>query len=253
MGSQETGSSQGRSGYAMRGTQGRIIDALGSRIVGGEFAPGALLPREPELVEAFNVSRTSVREAMRVLAAKGLVDIRQKVGTKVRASHEWNLFDGDILRWHREQGKGAELMQDLVDLRQVLEPVAARLAAGRAEMSDLRRIDAALSLMLSSTHDMDAYARADVEFHQAVYAASHNALLRQFGTVIADVMYASFAQQQVTANSAADLLVDANEHAPVYRAIDLGDGGAAAEAMLTVVLSGKSALIRSLESGSPSE
>lgn len=234
------------SGYAMRGLQGRVIDGVGLQIIGGVYGPGQLLPKEAELSEEYGVSRTSVREAMRVLAAKGLVDIRQKVGTRVRQPELWNVFDSDLLRWHSEAGKGEEVMRDLVELRQILEPAAARLAAGRASMDDLQRIDDALQNMASNPTHREAYAHADVEFHQAVYAASHNVLLRQFGAVVADFMYLTFSVQQETAVQPDELVQDAESHAAVFRAIDRGQGEAAADAMLTVVLDGKNALAKAL-------
>lgn len=232
------------SGYAMRGLQARVIDGVGRQIIRGDYRPGDLLPKEAQLESEFAVSRTSVREGMRVLAAKGLVDIRQKIGTRVRPTEYWNVFDSDILRWHTEVGRGDEIMRDLVEVRQILEPAAARLAAGRASMDDLRRMDDALRAMSSHSGERETYAHADVEFHLAVYAASHNVLLRQFGSVVADFLYASFNVQQAASDE--DLRIDAETHAAVYHAIDRGSGEKAAEAMLRVVLDGKSALIKAL-------
>ncbi|OJX97088.1 MAG: GntR family transcriptional regulator [Micrococcales bacterium 73-15] len=230
----------------MRGRQAIVIEAVGRSIVSGEVAVGEVLPREAELVERFGLSRTSVREAMRVLAAKGLVDIRQKVGTRVRPQELWNVFDTDILRWHNEAGLGAEIMRDLVEVRQIMEPAAARLAAGRATIADHHRMAKALAAMTASTEDPDDYASADVEFHLAVYAASHNSLLRQFGSVVADFMKLTFTVQQHTTMDPGELAADAASHATVYRAIDRGNGEQAEEAMLTVVLDGKNALVRAL-------
>lgn len=234
-------------GYAMRGLQGRVINSVGSQIVGGRFAPGDVLPTEAELTAEHGVSRTSVREAMRVLAAKGLVEFRRKLGTRVRQREQWNVFDADILRWHGEQGLGAGLLIDLVETRQLLEPAAARLAAARATMGDLGRMEHALSAMAAHPEDPEGYATADVEFHLSVYAASHNLLLRQFGTVVADLLHLTFNLQQVVATDDRVLAEDAERHVAVFRAIDRGHGEAAAEAMLTVVLDGKRALGRALE------
>ena len=233
------------SGYAMRGLQGRVIDGVGRQIIGGHYGPGDLLPKEAELTDEYGVSRTSVREAMRVLAAKGLVDIRQKVGTRVRQPEQWNLFDSDLLRWHSEEGRGEAMMRDLVEVRQIMEPAAARHAAGRASMADLKRIDDALQGMVANAGDREGYAHSDVEFHQAVYAASHNVLLRQFGAVVADFMYLSFNVQEAAAD-VEEFTHDAETHAAVFRAIDRGNGEAAAESMLSVVLEGKSALAKAL-------
>lgn len=233
-------------GYAMRGLQARVIDGVGRQIIGGQYQPGDLLPKEAELTEQFAVSRTSVREGMRVLAAKGLVDIRQKIGTRVRQPEAWNVFDSDILRWHSEVGRGDEIMRNLVEVRQIMEPAAARLAAGRASMGDLRRMDDALAGMVANATNREGYAHADVDFHLAVYAASHNVLLRQFGSVVADFMYASFNVQQATAADDEVFLEDAETHAAVFHAINGGNGEKAADAMLRVVLDGKNALIKAL-------
>lgn len=233
-------------GYAMRGLQARVIDGVGRQIIGGQYQPGDLLPKEAELTEQFAVSRTSVREGMRVLAAKGLVDIRQKIGTRVRQPEAWNVFDSDILRWHSEVGRGDEIMRNLVEVRQIMEPAAARLAAGRATMDDLRRMDDTLADMVANSTNREGYAHADVEFHLAVYAASHNVLLRQFGSVVADFMYASFNVQQATAADDEVFLEDAETHAAVFHAINGGNGERAADAMLRVVLDGKNALIKAL-------
>ncbi|HMO12147.1 MAG TPA: FCD domain-containing protein, partial [Actinotalea sp.] len=159
---------------------------------------------------------------------------------------QWNVFDADILRWHSEEGRGDEILRDLVEVRQIMEPAAARLAAGRASISDLGRLREALHAMESSADDRTAYAHADVDFHLGIYAASQNVLLRQFGAVVADFMYLSFSVQQEVAKDPADLVRDAERHREVLRAVDRGNGEAAAESMLEVVLDGKSALIAAL-------
>jgi DNA-binding FadR family transcriptional regulator len=230
----------------MHGLQGRVINAIGSQIVGGRFAPGDVLPTEAELTAEHRVSRTPVREAMRVLAAKGMVEFRRKLGTRVRPREQWNVFDADILRWHQEQGLGDSVLFDLVETRQLLEPAAARLAAARATMEDLGRMERAVLAMADRDRGLEGYATADVEFHLTVYAASHNLLLRQFGTVVADLLHLTFNLQQITASDARVLVEDAERHAAVFEAINRGNGEAAAEAMLDVVLDGKRALRRAL-------
>ncbi len=242
-----TSDTDSRAGYSMRGLQGRIIDALGQEIVGGRYQPGDLLPKEADLEVEYGVSRTSVREAMKVLAAKGLVEIRQKIGTRVRPNDLWSVFDSDILRWYNAQGKGEEVMRDLVELRQILEPSAARLAAGRATMGDLRRLERAHADMVANAHDHFGYATSDLEFHMAIYGASHNAMLQRFGRLVADFMHQAFdVQQRVREHDTVDFIDDAAAHREIFDAINRGDAGAASEAMLRVVLDGKSALIEAL-------
>jgi DNA-binding FadR family transcriptional regulator len=157
------------------------------------------------------------------------------------------VFDSDILRWYATQGKGEEIMRDLIELRQILEPAAARLAAGRATMTDLRRIELAHLDMVESAKDNERYAASDVEFHMAVYGASHNALLQRFGRLVADFMQLSFSvQQRVRVHDVVDFSEDAVAHGEVYNAINRGDAAASADTMLDVVLDGKSALIEAL-------
>lgn len=229
-----------RSGYTMRGRQGHLIETIGRAIVGGTYAPGEVLPREVELTEQHGVSRTSVREAMKVLAAKGLVEIGPKVGTRVRAKELWNIFDSDLLTWTYEQGGRAELLGDLLELRQIIEPSAARLAATRATIQDLGVLERTASAMRESVDDHTQYADSDVTFHLAVYAAAHNVLLSRFGVLVADFMRLSFGlQQAATPRSLKD---DAEQHEVIVDAINRGDSAAAAAAMLHVVLDGKRAL-----------
>lgn len=238
-----------QSGYALRGRNGQVVNAIGQAIVGGMFPPGTVLPREADLMSEFGVSRTSLREAIKVLAAKGLVETRQKIGTRVRPHEEWNVFDTELLAWHHAQGMDEAILKDLIELRQTLEPTAAQLAAGRATMSDLARIEQALRAM--NEHESAAeYSASDVQFHLAVYAASHNTLLVRFGHLVADFLQTSFAvQQEAAEEQGLDLDVDVRMHRSVYEAINRGAAGQAASAMLEVVLTGKAALASALERG----
>lgn len=243
--------SDSASGYSLRGRQGHVIEAIGRAIVGGTYRPGDLLPREAELTEEHGVSRTSVREAMKVLAAKGLVDIRPKIGTRVRPRELWNTFDSDLLAWTHAEGLATQLMQDLIELRQIVEPNAARLAAGRATMTDLAGLERAALAMRTRAGDHVAYADRDVAFHLAVYAASHNALLARFGMLVADFMRLAFDVQQAAASDSLDFEQDALKHLAVFEAINRGDPEGASAAMLEVVLDGKAALIAALADRSP--
>ncbi|MBP0438367.1 FadR/GntR family transcriptional regulator [Tianweitania sediminis] len=236
-----------QSGYRMRGLQGRVIEALGEAIVGGEFRPGEVLPRERDLMARFQASRTSLREALKVLAAKGLIEMRQRVGTRVRSSDLWNAFDSDVLTWRHRQGMGECVFRDFIELRQVIEPAAARLAAGRATMNDLRRIERAQKAMAAAAEDGVGYAAADVEFHMAVFEASHNIMLAGFAHIVGDFLRMSFDVQQQALNEADNRAEDdARNHRLIYEAINLGDGTAAADAMLRVILEGKRSLIEAL-------
>jgi GntR family galactonate operon transcriptional repressor len=244
----------GSAGYRMRGLQGRLIDALGEAIVSGRFQPGETLPREPELMAEYQVSRSSLREVLKVLAAKGLIETRQKLGTRVRRQDLWNVFDADVLAWHQRQGRGELMLRDLIELRQVIEPAAARLAAGRASMSDLSKLERSVATMRQSSDDLTAYAAADVEFHMTIFAASHNVLFARLAHVVADFLQISFQIQQQALNDDDNRIQDDVEgHQRIFEAINRGEGNDAAEQMLAVILNGKISLFRAIGEAQPLE
>ena len=233
---------------SIRGLQKTVIEGIGRTIIGGRILPGEFLPTEPEIGASYNVSRTSVREAMRVLSAKGLVEIRQKIGTRVQEVEHWNIFDSDILRWHQEEGRGDEVMLDLIEIRQILEPAAAKLAASRANMDQHRSLKLAIQTMQEELDNPEGFAKADLDFHLAVYAASQNSFLLQFGSVVGDFLRRVFMIQQLALRGRVALELDVQLHNEVYEAINRGDGQLASETMLTVVLEGKNSLIKALKS-----
>jgi DNA-binding FadR family transcriptional regulator len=241
------------SGYRISGLQGRVITQIGRAIVSGRFQPGELLPREADLLAEFGGSRPSLREALKVLAAKGLIEMRQKVGTRVRARDLWNMFDSDVLAWHRGPALdghpvGDAVLRDLIELRQMIEPATARLAATRATTEDLRRIGHAVDAMQAHTRDLARYSEADVEFHMAVFSASHNVLLASFAHIVGDFLKLSFRIQQESYTDddkgAQDNVIT---HRAVFTAISHGDGEAAHLAMLEVVLTGKDSLLAAID------
>jgi len=243
--------SKNQSGYSMRGVQGRLIEGLGRAIVGGRHEVGKVLPREAELMEEYSASRTSLREAMKVLSAKGLIEIRQKSGTRVRDSSMWNTFDTDILTWYTKEGKAEAIIHDLIELRQLLEPSAARLAATRGSMSDLKRIDRAHRSMVENVAEPTRYAESDVEFHMAVFSASHNVFLMRFGLLVAELLKLSFELQQralVDRENVRDFSKDVERHRLAYDCIHRSDPEAAAAAMLETVLDGKKDLMDAIDS-----
>ena len=237
------------SGYSLRGVQGRIIELIGREIIGGVYLPGDLLPREQELTEKYDVSRTSLREAMKVLAAKGLVQTRQKSGTRVRPRTHWNAFDGDLFAWSVEEGANEKTIRDLLELRQLLEPAAAKLAANRATVSDIKRLGDALELMEKHAHHPKRYTDADVEFHLGVFSASHNTFLQYFGNLVADFLRRSLAMQQkvsVEVLHKPDFSEDTKMHQTVYDYIRRGNPDVASDAMLEIVLEAKRSLLEAI-------
>lgn len=170
------------SAYAGRGLHGQMVEEIGARIVHGHYKPGAALYADA-LEGEFEVSKTVVREALRVLAAKGLVETRQKRGTVVRPRSEWGLLDSDVLRWQGGNQPDFDFLENLAEVRAIIEPASARLAAQRRTEVDLTKLQEALDAMVAA--NADTIAVADVRFHRAVLAAAHNELLSQMDVVLA--------------------------------------------------------------------
>ncbi|MEY9926309.1 GntR family galactonate operon transcriptional repressor [Catenulispora sp. GP43] len=166
-----------------RGLHGQAVEAIGERIVRGVYAPGQSL--YPDKIEAeLGVSKTVVREALRVLASKGLIDSRQKRGTFIRPRADWNLLDADLLRW---QGMGVPdegFLENLAEVRAIVEPAGARLAAARRTEQDLAALEEALAAMAAAEGDVEANVEADLLFHRALLAAANNELLTRMEVVI---------------------------------------------------------------------
>jgi DNA-binding FadR family transcriptional regulator len=169
--------------YARRGVHGQTVEIIARRILTGEIAAGATL-NIAALQEELDVSLTALREALKVLAAKGIVDARQKRGTFVRPRADWNLLDGDVIRWRFAEGADPRLLDNLHEVRGIVEPAAARLAAGRATDDDLAALDGALDEMTAATGDPVAAVAADLSFHRALLAATHNELLENMEVVM---------------------------------------------------------------------
>ncbi len=218
--------------YPNRGVHGRLVEVIGQRIVGDALAPGTALPREAELMDEFQASRTAVREAIKVLAAKGLVDSRQKRGMRVRAQDDWNLLDPDVLAWYAASSPSAELMAQMVELRRMIEPAAARLAAERRSEVQLAELDLALDAMRDALDDLVAYYQADLAFHRAVFRASGNPFVDRLGAIVAVILEVSFRLQQRSLIPAATGLA---LHGPALDAIRAQDAEAAEAAMQAII------------------
>ena len=146
--------------YRRDGVHGRLVHDLGRRIVSGEFAPGDLLPTETALVSELGSGRSAVREAVKVLTAKGLVRTRTKTGTVVLPEATWNLLDPDVLAWRYQTAPTGQQLDDLAGLRVALEPEAARLAARARGKAATEPIKAAYQRMAETVGDPDTFHRA---------------------------------------------------------------------------------------------
>ena len=166
-----------------RGIHGQTVEILASRILSNEYPEGATLDLTM-LREELDVSLTALREALKVLSAKGLIDARQKRGTFVQPRSSWNMLDADVMRWQMSVAADPALFDQLTEVRAVVEPAAARMAAERATAPDLDALSAALDSM-SAAADVDAAVEADIAFHRALLTATHNDFLTQIAQIIA--------------------------------------------------------------------
>src|SRR6201989_3117088 len=164
--------------YSARGVHGQTVEVLAQRILTGQLGEGATLDLIA-LQDELDVSLTVLREALRVLAAKGMVDARPKRGTFVRPRADWSLLDADVLRWQFARQERPSLFKELHELRSIVEPGAARLAADRATADDLIALDDALTAMEVAGTDPGASVAADLAFHKPLLAATHNELVQR--------------------------------------------------------------------------
>jgi DNA-binding FadR family transcriptional regulator len=205
---------------------GRIVQELGMRIVSGGIAPGERLPAEPTLCETYGVSRPVLREATRVLVAKGLVVSKPRVGSVVRARDEWHMLDPDVLVWTISHLPEGEFFRSLMTVRQIIEPAAAALAAISATDDDIARIGAAFERMERAQTAADLL-DPDLEFHRAIMSATHNDMLAYIGNMLSLALTESI---KLTSRHPNTHALSLPRHKAIYTAIANRDALAARQA-----------------------
>ena len=214
--------------------QGTVTRALAELILGGTLAEGTLLPNESELMARFNMSRTVLREAVKTLAAKGLVEARARIGTRVLGPERWHMFDPDLLAWRMALGPDRRFQADLFEVRRAIEPAAAAFAAVRRRDPHLVRMNAALEGMARDGHTARSFAEDDLEFHLAVLDASGNPLMRGIGAVIEIALVSSFSLSSPI-DAPGMQARSVRMHREIADAIAVQDAPAASIAMDTVI------------------
>ena len=213
-----------------RGLHGQTVEALASRILSDEWGEGAVLDL-PALREEFDISLTALREALKVLAAKGMIDARQKRGTFVQPRDRWNMLDADVMRWQTTAADDPGLLEELTEVREVVEPAAARIAAGRASEEDIEALREALADMAAAVGDPEASVQADLAFHRRLMAATHNNFLVRMERIIA----IGLAERDKLVHGAPTAEDPVPSHREVFDAIVAGDPAAAEQAMFALV------------------
>jgi len=176
----------------IKNVHGNTVDYLGQAIVAGRFGAGGSLPPEPLLCEELGVSRTVVRESVKSLVAKGLIQTGPKVGTRVLPSDHWNWFDPDVIAWQAQAGLTPGFLRDLQDLRLIVEPAAIRLAAQRATPADIADLEAAYAGMRQAVLEGGDYVTHDLRFHLGLLRASRNRMLVQMSKALGALLRTSF-------------------------------------------------------------
>ncbi|MGB8602048.1 MAG: FadR/GntR family transcriptional regulator [Rhizomicrobium sp.] len=211
---------------------GTIAHDLGVEIVSGKYRPGDILSGEIASSEQLSVSRTAYREAIRILAAKGLVSSKPKIGTKVNAKGKWHILDPDVLAWMFEAGPDITALNSLFELRDVVEPTAAAFAAIRRTDGQLRTMATAIDRMERHTLMTEAGRQADVDFHATLLQASDN----PFITSLVEGFTAAITSTNIYKQREHPLRRDpVPDHAHVYDAIADKDADKAQLAMRELI------------------
>lgn len=161
-----------------------LLRDLAGDILGGRYAPGEMLPRETDMGGQYGVSRTVIREALKVLAAKGLVSSRPRIGTVVCDREDWNILDPQLIDWQPPGALDQAMLDSILETRRAIEPLVAELAATRASMQEIADLEAAWRGMAEAGEDLPQFLRSDIAFHHILYKAGHNPIFRQIGKLI---------------------------------------------------------------------
>lgn len=204
-----------------------IAEAIGRSIVRGEIPPGSILPNEAKWASEFKVSRSAVREAIKILMAKNLIVSRPKIGSRVEAKDKWSLLDHDVLSWYATAPDRAGFLKSLQQFRHIIEPEAAALAAECRSEEQMAEITAACHGMATAPTLSDR-TQADVRFHLAILKASNNALLVPLGVIINSALDNLFVFITREAN---DLRFAQDLHNNIERNIRLGKAEGARKAV----------------------
>lgn len=212
-----------------RGLHGQLVQQLGQMIVSGDL--GADRPLVPEEIgQRFEVSRTVVRESLRVLEAKGLVSARPNVGTRVRPVSDWNLLDPDIIEWRAFGPQRDEQRRELFELRWTIEPMASRLASGHGREDIQQRLAELIEIMghACAQADLATYSRADAELHVLILQLAGNRMLEHLSGIVACALQVSGGPATVCERPSESSV---GLHARLVEALGSGDGSAAENTM----------------------
>ncbi|MEO6626705.1 MAG: FadR/GntR family transcriptional regulator [Burkholderiaceae bacterium] len=220
----------------IKNVHGNTVDYLGEAVVAGRFGAGGALPPEPLLCEELGVSRTVVRESVKSLVAKGLIQTGPKVGTRVMPAEQWNWFDPDVIAWQAKAGLTPEFVRDLQDLRRIVEPAAMRLAAERASAQDIQGVEKAFAGMKHAVFEGGDYVTHDLRFHLGLLRASRNRMLIQMSRALGALLRTSF---EISTRRKDGARASLPMHRAVLDAVIAHDADAAEKAVRVLIDSAK--------------
>jgi len=215
-----------------RGIHGQIVEEVGNRIVRGDWEPGEQLPDETVLGTELDVSRTVIREAMKVLSEKGMIESRPRIGTRVTSQDRWNHLDPDVLKWVFANKPTKKNADDLIELRRMIEPSAAKLAANRISDDELEALKQAFQEMVDAGDDVEKGIEPDLRYHHIILMASGNQMLVPLGHTIESALAASF---RISSSVHSNRIASLKMHEAVIDAIAAHDGDLAKEAMCDLI------------------
>lgn len=215
-----------------RGIHGQIVEEVGNRIVRGDWQSGEQLPDEAVFGKELDVSRTVVREAMKVLSEKGMIASRPRVGTRVSSRDHWNHLDPDVLKWIFANKPTKKHADDLIELRLMIEPAAAKLAAARISDEEIDALRQAFQEMVDAGDDVEKGIEPDLRYHHIILKASGNQMLVPLGHTIESALAASF---RISSSVPEERVASLARHEAVMNAIAAHDGELAEAAMCNLI------------------
>ena len=207
-------------------------ESIGRRIVTGDITPGTTLPNLDELAVQFSISRLTMREAIKLLAGKGLVSSTPRRGTVVRPRNEWSSLDPDVLIWQIGEVPNAAFVRHLFELRRMIEPEAAAFASDRATGDALAEIEGAFAQMAAADSRAPESIKADLAFHQAILKATGNEFIAALAPAIATSLMLAFTMQRGAWPDPASFVPS---HGAILHAIERGDPDAARRAVYALL------------------
>ncbi|GLS91562.1 GntR family transcriptional regulator [Psychromonas marina] len=220
---------------ATRSLHVQVARSIARKILSNELKQDEIIPSEMVLCEQFNVSRTALREAVKLLTSKGLLESKPKVGTRVRSSEHWNYLDPQLLEWVTDLGNNEDVYKEFIALRRAIEPAAAALAAQNATAEQRILLSATFQEMddLTKNFNAERWVEVDMQFHRLVFLSSGNSFYLPFANILA-TMFKSFIGHSSEKGGTC-----IKEHRAIYTAIMAGDPDKARQANIDLLASSK--------------